>query len=240
VIALLVIAIATGALFAIHIRRTRHPLVNPANFSIATFRMVMTSGTLMRMLISTMPFLLPLLFQLGFGLDAFHAGLMVLALFAGNITIKPLTSPILRKFGFRTVLVGNGMLQAATMFGCALLTPETPEMILLILLTISGASRSLQFTALSSLAFADVPQAAMGSANTLFSVATQIAFGLGVALGAVLLQLTGQFLGTSPVPSLLVFHIVFIIMGLLMALTSLDGMRLSKLAGDAVTRRVPR
>jgi MFS family permease len=185
-----------------------------------------------------MPFLLPLLFQLGFGLDAFHAGLMVLALFAGNITIKPLTSPLLRRFGFRAVLVGNGLLQAATMFGCAALSPATPSVVLLGLLVVSGASRSLQFTALSSLAFADVPQAAMGSANTLFSVATQIAFGLGVALGAVTLQGMGQLFGAAAVPSLPVFQASFAIMGALMACVALTGLQLPGDAGDRVTQRV--
>ena len=237
VVVLLILATITGGLFAAHIHRSAQPLVNPANFRIATFRMVMTAGTFMRMLISAMPFLLPLLFQLGFGLDAFHAGLMVLALFAGNIAIKPLTSPLLRLFGFRAVLVGNGLLQAATMFGCAALTPATPIVVLLGLLVMSGASRSLQFTALSSLAFADVPQQAMGSANTLFSVATQIAFGLGVALGAVTLQAMGQALGSPGAPSLAVFQASFVAIGVLMAGVALTGLRLSAQAGSALTQR---
>lgn len=234
---LLSLSVVTGFLFAIHICRHRHPLVDPANFRILTFRMVMTVGTLMRMLISAMPFLLPLLFQLGFGLDAFHAGLMVLGLFAGNIAIKPLTSPMLRHFGFRGVLVGNGLLQAATMFGCAVLTPTTPAPVLLGLLIVSGASRSLQFTALSSLAFADVPQLAMGSANTLFSVATQTAFGMGVALGAVTLQATAQILGASGIPSLHVFQVTFVVMGALMTCVALAGLKLPNHAGNAVIPR---
>jgi EmrB/QacA subfamily drug resistance transporter len=235
---LLVVAVIAGAMFAAHIRRSQHPLVTPANFQITTFRMVMTAGTLMRMVISTMPFLLPLFFQLGFGLDPFHAGLTVLALFAGNIAVKPLASPLLRRFGFRCVLVGNGLLQAATICGCAALTPTTPGAALIGLLVISGASRSLQFTALSSLAFADVPQPAMGSANTLFSVATQLAFGLGVALGAVMLQAMGQLLAVPGVPTLAVFQASFIVIGLLMAAVALTNLRLSGDAGDAVTGRV--
>ncbi len=230
-------ALVSGLAFAAHIRRCTHPLVNPANFRIATFRMVMITGSLMRALISAMPFLLPLMFQLGFGLDPFHAGLMVLALFAGNITIKPLTTPILRRFGFRAIIVANGLLQAVTMFGCAALTQSTPDAVLLGLLVVSGASRSLQFTALSSLAFADVPQAAMGSANTLFSVATQIAFGMGVALAAVTLQATGHVLGAPDVPSLSVFHASFVVMGVLMTIVSLGGLRLSGQAGAALTAR---
>ena len=234
---LLTIAVAAGIAFARHVRSATHPLVNPANFAIPTFRMVMITGSLMRVLISSMPFLLPLFFQLGFGLDAFHAGLTVLGLFVGNIAIKPLTTAILRRLGFRTVLVGNGLLQAATMLACALISPATPTEILLPLLVISGASRSLQFTATSSLAFADVPQPAMGSANTVFSVSVQLSLGLGVALGAVTLQAIGHAMGTPTVPTLPVFQASFAVIGLLMAASSLQALRLSAQAGDAVTLR---
>ncbi len=237
VFGLLAVAVVSGGWFASHIRRAPHPLVNPANFGIATFRMVMVGGSAMRILISAMPFLLPLFFQLGFGLDAFHAGLTVLALFAGNIAIKPLTSPILRRFGFRGVLVGNGLLQAATMFGCALVSPGTASWVLWGLLVVSGASRSLQFTATSSLAFADVPQAAMGSANTLFSVATQLSFGLGVALGAVILQGLGVVLGVGGGPTLVVFQGGFVVLGVLMVGVAVSALGLARGAGDLVAGR---
>jgi len=236
VVGLLLLAGLVGAWFVAHVRSSPHPLVNPANFSIPTFRLVMSDGTLVRTLISTMPFLLPLLFQLGFGLDAFHAGLLVLALFVGNITIKPFTTPILRRFGFRAVLVGNGLLQAATMLACATLSPATPMIPLLALLAVSGASRSLQFTAVSSLAFADIPQPAMGSANTIFSVAFQLSLGLGVALGAVILQAIGKVQGTEA-PTLAAFHASFVVIAALMALVTLCGLRLSRGAGEAVIRR---
>ena len=211
------VAVVSCVLFVRHIHRCPHPMVNPATFGIATFRSVMVGGTAMRTLISTMPFLLPLLFQLGFGLDPFHAGLLVLALFAGNIAIKPLTSSILHRWGFRSVLIGNGLLQAASMLACA--------------------SRSLQFTAFSTLAFADVPQPSMPSANTLFSVAFQLAMGLGVAFGAVTLQGMSQALGVAGTPTLAVFHATFAITALLMAISALDGFRLSPDAGAVVARR---
>jgi len=237
VAALAGIAAAACWLFVAHIRRSPHPLVNPANFSIPTFRMVMLGGTFMRTLISAMPFLLPLLFQLGFGLDPFHAGLLVLSLFAGNIGIKPLTTPILRRWGFRSVMVGNALLQSVTMLACAALTPATPTVAIVVLLVISGASRSMQFTSLSTLAFADVPQPSMSSANTLFSVAFQLAIGLGVALGAVTLQAMGHVLGDGETPSLAVFHGTFVVLALLMAISALDGLRLAKDAGAVLAQR---
>ena len=169
----------------IHIKRHRHPLIDLAPMAVPSFRITMLGGSAMRVLISTMPFLLPLLFQVGFGLDPFHSGLLLLTLFAGNVCVKPLTTPILRRWRFRTVLIANGLLQAATMLGCALLTPAVPQAVIIPLLIISGASRSLQFTALNTLAFAEVPERWTGTANTMFSLAFQFSVGMGVALGAV-------------------------------------------------------
>lgn len=230
-------ACAAGLLLGHHVRRHPHPLLDPAPMRVATFRMVMVNGTGMRVLISAIPFLLPLLFQLGFGLDPFQAGLLVLALFVGNIGMKPLTSPILRRWGFRIVLVCNGLVQAATMLACVALTPATPIAAIVALLVISGASRSLQFTALGTLAFADVPEPAMASANTLFSVAFQLALGLGVALGAVTLRAAGYSLGDGEAPSIGAFHGAFGILGALMAVSALAGLRLAGDAGSVISER---
>ena len=183
----LVLAVTLGW----HLRRAAHPLVPVTAFAVPSFRLTILAGSAMRVLISTMPFLLPLLFQVGFGQDPFQAGLLVLTLFAGNVGVKPLTGRILRAAGFRAVLVANGVLQAATMAACAWLTPGVPAVAIAALLALSGASRSLQFTALNTLAFADVPPAQMGPANTIFSLAFQFSIGMGVAVGAVALRLSG-------------------------------------------------
>ncbi|MDR3522681.1 MAG: MFS transporter [Acetobacteraceae bacterium] len=236
-LALGVVGMISGGVFARHLNRARHPLVDPSTLRIPSFRMVMTGGTMMRLLIGTMPFLLPLMFQLGFGMKATDAGLLVLALFLGNIGIKPLTSTILRRFGFRRTMIGNGLLQAATMLACATFTPATPVPVILGLLVISGASRSMQFTSLSSLAFADVPQPSMPSANTLFSVSMQLALGLGVALGAMTLQAVGRFQGETGGPSTADFHATFIAMAILMLLTVWDAMRLHPASGAVVASR---
>ena len=217
-----------------HLRRHAHPLIDPAPFKVPTFRMVMLVGSAMRTLIGAMPFLLPLSFQLGFGMDPFRAGLLVLALFAGNLGIKPLTSAVLRRCGFRTVLVGNGLVQAATMLGFAAVTPAVPVGAVVALLALSGASRSLQFTALNTLAFADVPQPWMAPANTWFSVAFQLSLGVGVAVGAVALRLAGAEAGVEP-PGLAEFHAAFAAVALCMACAALAGLRLPADAGLVVT-----
>ncbi len=227
---------AAGPLLWRHLRRHAHPLLDTAPFATPTFRATMLTGTAMRTLIGTMPFLLPLMFQLGFGLDAVHAGLLVLVLFAGNLGIKPLTTGILRRAGFRHVLVGNGLVQAAAMLGFALLPATAPLPWVLALLVVAGASRSLQFTALNTLAFADVPQPAMAPANTWFSVAFQLSIGIGVAVGAVALRLASLAAGVAQ-PALPQFHAALAAVALGMACAALAALRLARDAGAAVTAR---
>lgn len=220
-----------------HLRRDAHPLIDTSPFQVSTFRLTMLAGSAMRTLIGTMPFLLPLSFQLGFGMDPFHAGLLVLALFAGNLGIKPLTSPVLRRCGFRAVLVCNGLLQAATMLAFAFVTTATPIGLVVALLALSGASRSTQFTALNTLAFADMPQPWMAPANTWFSVAFQLSLGLGVAIGAVALRLASTAAGLE-VPGLAEFHAAFAAVALCMACAALAGLRLAADAGAIVTAKI--
>jgi MFS family permease len=227
---------AAGPLLWRHLRRHPHPLLDTAPFATPTFRATMLTGTLMRTLIGTLPFLLPLLFQLGYGRSAVEAGLLLLVLFAGNLGIKPLTTPILRRVGFRRVLVSNGLLQAAAMVGFALLPATVPLPVLLALLAVAGASRSLQFTALNTLAFADVPQPAMGPANTWFSVAFQLSIGIGVAVGAVALRLASLAAGVEQ-PGLAQFHVALAAIALGMAGSALAALGLARDAGAAITAR---
>ncbi|MGO9357542.1 MAG: MFS transporter [Xanthobacteraceae bacterium] len=236
--ALVVAGIGFGIVTAIHSRRRQAPLLDLSSLRIPTFAMSVAGGTLLRTVINIAPFLLPLMFQIGFGLDAFEAGLMVLALFVGNLGIKPLTTPILRRFGFRPVLLGNGVLLAATFVGCASLTPATPLPVLLALLLISGASRSMQFTAISTIAFADVPQPQMSGANTFFSLMFQLSFGLSAAAGAVCLKLASLLLG-HPSGSLTLadFHVALLITAVLIVVGLIDSALLPADAGAAVSRK---
>jgi EmrB/QacA subfamily drug resistance transporter len=234
----LLLAVAFCAIFAWflhHIRHRAHPLIDLAPIGVPTFRATLFGGATMRMLIATMPFLLPLLFQLGFGMDAFHAGLLVIALFAGNVGIKPLTTLIIRRWRFREIFLVNGLLQATTMLICSWLTPATPVALILILLVISGASRSLQFTSINTLAYADVPERMISPANTMFSIAYQLSQGFGVALGAVALRVA--FLATASraaVPGRAEFHVALVGLALAMALMSLTALRLAPDAGNVI------
>jgi EmrB/QacA subfamily drug resistance transporter len=180
-----------------HLRRAAHPLFGLGPFSSRTFRAAVVGGSLFRIAINSAPFLLPLMFQLAFGYSAVQAGAFLLWLFAGNLAIKVVTTPIMNRFGFRTVLLVNGLLIAAGFAACALLTADTPRWLVCVLLFFTGMTRSMQFTALNTIGFADVPQSQMRDATTLFSVLQQMNGGLGIAIGALALSLAEQFLGTA-------------------------------------------
>ncbi len=224
-----------------HSGRHPHPLPDLYGLAIRTFAVTMKGGSLFRTAVSAVPFLLPLMFQLGFGLDPFQAGLYVLALFAGNLAMKPFTSLVLRTFGFRTTLIGNGLFFVATLLGCAMLSPATPWPVIMVVLFLSGASRSMQFTAINTLAFVDVPQPRMAGANTLFSLVQQITFGLGIALGAIALRLADAWL-TPDVEGLTLadFHFAFLIVGVVGLIGLYDSFPLPRDAGTAVSQHRPR
>ncbi|WP_281088334.1 MFS transporter, partial [Klebsiella pneumoniae] len=188
-----------------HFRRAAAPMVRLDALQVPTFRVTMYGGSLFRASISAVPFLLPLLFQVGFGMDPFHSGLLVLAVFVGNLTIKPATTPLIRWLGFRRLLLINGALNVCSLLACALLTPQTPVWAIMLILYLGGVFRSIQFTGVSTLAFADVPAAQMSDANTLFSTASQLAVGLGITLGAIGIRLgeqVGDWLHLTELPGI--------------------------------------
>lgn len=235
--------IATGVVTFIyalrHFRRAQWPMIRLDALQVPTFRVTLYGGSLFRASISAVPFLLPLLFQVGFGMDAFHSGLLVLAVFVGNLTIKPATTPLLRGLGFKKLLLINGALNVLALLACAFLTPQTPVWLIMLILYLGGVFRSVQFTAISTLAFADVPSAQMSYANTLFSTATQLAVGLGITLGAIGIrigELFSEMLGMTALPGIS-FRLAFVAIALVCLLGMFDTLRLVKDAGSAVSNK---
>src|SRR6185503_14077548 len=201
-----------------------------------TFAVVIAGGSLFRLAISVSPFLLPLMFQIAFGLSAFQSGLLVLAMFAGNLFMKPATTPILRSFGFRRVLVVNGLITAALIGSFGSLTSSTPKALMIVLLFAHGLSRSMQFTSISTLAFVDIPQSQMSSANGFFTVMTQMSMGMGIAFGAVTLRLAAWLRGRlSPTPTLADFHLAFGFVSIVALLAVVDCFTLDRYAGAEVS-----
>ena len=230
--------IVAGTLAVLYGKRAAHPLVDLRALSVRSYATTIRGGSLSRIAIASIPFLLPLLFQVGFGLSAFASGLLLLAVFAGNLMMKPFTTPIVRRFSFRAILITSGLLNAALMFSYALLTPASPTAVVIVLLFAGGLTRSLQFTALITLAFAEVPTERMSGANTLLNIAQQMSMGMGIALGAVALRVAGLF-GTNASGGILLsdFRVAFVIVGVIALISIFDALTLSRTAGDAVRVR---
>jgi EmrB/QacA subfamily drug resistance transporter len=218
-----------------HFSRARHPLLQLSSARVRTYAITsLSAGIAFRAAINATPFLLPLLFQLIFGLNALASGMLVLVYFAGNMGIKPLTTPILRRLGFRTVLVANGVVAGLAIMACALLTPQTPRALVIVVLLVAGMTRSMQFTGLNSLAFADISAEQRSSAATLSSVLEQVAAVLGVASGAIVLNLSQMFLTESAV-SPRDFSIAFLLAGAAATAAALSFRRLHADAGAEIS-----
>ncbi|WP_413739079.1 MFS transporter [Sodalis sp. RH21] len=222
-----------------HMRRAEQPMVRLGSLKVLTFRVTIWGGSLFRMAIGAVPFLLPLLFQVGFGMDAFHAGSLVLAVFAGNLAMKPATTPLIRHFGFRSVLLVNGTLAALSLLACAFLTPATPDWLTLAVLFFGGLCRSMQFTGISTLAFADIPQSEMSYANTLFSTAVQLSIGMGITIGAIGVRLgeaVAPMMGMGEMPGI-AYRLAFVLLTLMSLIGLVDLLRLPANAGELVSRK---
>lgn len=220
-----------------HMHRHTQPLLALGVLSARTFSVSLCGGSIFRIAISTLPFLLPLMFQLAFGLSAFDAGLLVLAVFAGNLAMKPFTTRVMQRWGFRPVLMVNGVLGVLAIAACALLDERMSWALILFILFVGGLSRSMQFTVFNTLAFADVPKSQMSDASTLFSMFFQLSMAMGVAIGALLLRLAMNIHGTAGQAQTADFQLTFLLVAVIAGVALLDNLRLSPQAGEAVLQR---
>jgi EmrB/QacA subfamily drug resistance transporter len=248
------LSIAAGVLAlaaaGVWMRRAANPLFDLTVFATRTFRATNTGGFIYRLTISAVPFLLPLMFQEGFGWSPLHAGIMVAAVFIGNIGIKPATTPLIRRFGFKPVLVFASLASAMTFALCALLTPDTPEPLIFALLVCSGAFRSIGFSAYASVQYADIVPGQLTSANAVSATLVQLATGAGIAVGALLLRVfdsapvlasgLGGVLGASTGDGgVAAYRGAFLSIAVLMLLSTADSLMLHRNAGAEVSRPGP-
>jgi EmrB/QacA subfamily drug resistance transporter len=235
--------LAGGVIFGVvaswHFNRVESPLLSLSAFKVETFAIsTLSAGTAVRLSINAMPFLIPLALQLGFGLDAIAAGTYLLVYFAGNLAMKSVTTRLLRRYGFRTVLAVNGMLACGSIIACALLSRNTPEIITMALLFFAGLTRSMQFTALNTLGFADISPTQRSSASTLSSMLQQVSMLLGVAVAAAVLNLSETIRGASAM-SMVDFRWAFAVIGMIGLVASLRFLKLAPDAGSEVSGHRP-
>jgi EmrB/QacA subfamily drug resistance transporter len=207
----------------LHLLRWDHPLIQLRVLRIRTLRITVSAGAVYRAVIMAVPFLLPLQFQLEFGWSPLVTGVVVAALFLGNLTIKPVTTPLMRRFGIRNVLLVNGIASVVSFGLLALMSAALPMAAIVAILYVSGALRSIGFTAYNSLAFADVDGRDLTHANTLNASVQELASGFGIAVAAMILSLLGGYPWT------------YVVLGAVMATTLIETLRLPPDAGRHVS-----
>ncbi|HYM71623.1 MAG TPA: MFS transporter [Stellaceae bacterium] len=185
--ALLAVGSICVAAYLRHARRVEFPVIDLSLLRIPTYAAATIGGFLFRMGLAALPFLLPLMLQIGFGLSALSSGLLTFASAVGAMTMKITVTPIIRAFGFRTVLCGNAVISAGFLFGYAFFRPSTPHLVIFLALLAGGFFRSLQMTSINSLSYADVPGAMLSRATSLTSMCQQLSQTAGVATAALLL-----------------------------------------------------
>jgi hypothetical protein len=188
----LVVALLVGgggllSLYGWHARRADYPVLDLSMFRLRSFTASVIGGSFLRMAIGAMPFLLAMLLQMGFGLSAFAAGMMTFASAAGSLVMKTTARPIINRFGFKQVMVVNTVISGVVFMSYGLFRFDTPPLLIIVTLLIGGFFRSLQFTALQALTFAELPQDKMSQASSLSSMGQQLSQSLGIGFAAVLI-----------------------------------------------------
>ena len=230
--------IAAGALsLAFYVRHalvSPHPLLDFRFLRVATYRTGVIGGGLFRIGVGAMPFLLPLMLQLGFGFSAVQSGLLTCTSALAAMFMKTQAVAILRRFGFRTVLTWNALIAAGTIGSYGLFTPATPYMLMVGVLLAGGFFRSLQFTSLNAMAYADIERERMSAASSLANVTQQLSLSLGVTIGAFILEHAAAAHGRTTVAAG-DFTIAFAVVAVISATSFWFNLRLEKNAGAEVS-----
>ncbi|WP_144109235.1 MFS transporter [Paraburkholderia sp. BCC1886] len=234
--ALIVVGLLLGVVAFRHAKRHPHPLIDVSTLKIPTFSVTVVTGSFTRIGIGAVPYLMPLLFQLGFGLSAFKSGLLLLASAVGNLGMKALTTRILQRYGFRMVSIVDVAVAGISIVACGLLTPDVPLLLVLFVVFVYGVTRSMQFSTLATLAYADVAPSQMSGASTLWSAAAQMTIGLGIAFGAVSLRAAAFLNGenTGRLFTLADFRLAFLCAGVLTLISVLGYVGLAHDAGQSI------
>jgi EmrB/QacA subfamily drug resistance transporter len=236
VAALLIVGAVATAAYIVHARRSPAPILDLRLFKLQTFRASVFGGFLFRLGIGALPFLLPLLLQIGFDLTPFQSGLITFTSALGSMFMKAAVAGVLQRLGYRTVLIYNAVLSAAFLAACASFVPGMPFAVMVVILLSGGFFRSLQFTAVNTIAYAEIEPPLMSKATTLVSVAQQLALSTGVAVGALVVETT-LWAKHGAAMSAYDFPPAFLAVGVLTAAASLVFVRLSPDAGAELAGR---
>ena len=235
---LIAIGAVTFVFYLRHARKVPAPVLDFSLLKLPTFRASLIGGFLFRMGIGALPFLLPLLLQVGFDYTPFQSGLTTFSSTVGAFTMKTLASRILKRFGFRPVLVVNAVVSAAFLAACAWFSASTPFVLMFFVLLVGGFFRSLQFTSTNVLAYAQVDERRMSRATALTAVGQQLSLSAGVALGGATVELTVWSKDAVTITAA-DFPPAFLLIALISAVSALIFAQLPPDAGAELAHRTP-
>lgn len=234
------ISVLLLAAYGWHARRTSTPLLQLDLLKRRTFRISVLGGFVTRLGFGGMPFLLPLLYQLGLGYAAWQAGLLMMPQALAAMTMKLISRPVLKRLGHRTVLLGNTVFMGLTMMGFTLINRETPYAEILLLSFAQGFFASLQFTAMNSLVYSDIEDRDASRAGSIASTAQQLSLSFGVAVGSLT---AGWFLGhvdqTDAEQTIPALHNAFFALGSITIISGLTFLGLHPHDGNNISNRKP-
>lgn len=226
--------IGSGALaltaYALHAGKAAAPLLDLRLLSVPTFRASVLGGSLFRIGVGALPLLLPLMLQIGFGMNAFQSGSVTFISSAGAMLMKATAMPLLRRFGFRRILVFDALLSAGFFASYGFFTPATPILVMMGFLLVGGFVRSLEFTSLNAIAYAEIDSSAMSSATSFTAVAQQLSLSLGIAVGAYAIDMARELRGAAELTAA-DFRWAFVVVAIISASSIISFLRLPADAG---------
>jgi MFS family permease len=233
---MITVGVACALGYWLHARRHPAPLLDLSLLRLPCFRVAISAMILFRAGIGAIPFLLPLMLQVGFGRTAAQSGLITFASSAGALVMKPATQFMLRRLGFRDTLVWNGVLSACLLAACGFFRPTWPAAAIYAVLLVGGFFRSLQFTAFNALAYADIPRSRMSGATSLYSCIQQLSMTLGISCGAAALEIS-MALNHRAIPAIPDFTAAFLAVASVCVLAAPASLAMPRDAGAELAGR---
>ena len=235
---ILAVGAAAGVLYVRHAGRHPTPVLDLRLMRIPTFALSVIGGGLSRVAAGAIPFLLPMMLQLGFGMSAASSGLITFAGSAGSMLMRFVARPVLHRWGFRTVMIWNGLIASGFLAGIAFMRPSWPLAAVYGLLIVGGFFQSLQFTAYNTIAYADIPRDRMSAATSFYTTFQQLNLTLGICVAAGALAGSALVTGDAQ-PGLTDYSTAFLVVAAVSLLASPTCTRLARDAGDELSGRAP-
>jgi len=232
--ALFGLGVVAAGLYALHARRHPYPMLDFRMLRVTTFRYSVICGSLSRIAVGAMPFLLPMMLQLGFGMSAARSGLITFVSSIGSIVMRMIAPRVLRQLGFRNVFIWIGLVATLLLALTAAFRPSWPIGLIYAVLLLNGFFQSLQFMAYNTIAYADVPRPQMSTATSFYTTFQQMSLSLGIAISAAVLAASIHLLGHQQalLPD---FSVAYLVVSAISLAAPVISLRLDRAAGAEVS-----